>query len=365
MATTRTARPRAALVVGVVTFVLAGAWILILLSGSRTPIDLMYPGETSGIAPIFAEEFGEDVLIEDSSGYDGAVFWAMAQDFPAFDDTAPFMAEPRYRHQRILTPAIASLGGDGEGPAIILLLLGPLGVGLGAWAIADVAVRHRRPAWIGILIFFPLVLAVSWGLSEPMAFGLALVGMALCDRRRFGWAALAFTLGALAREPAALMALACAFGLFVTRQVPLRRLWPLAVPALVTVGWMAYLTTRFPPSPSTDRLDPLGLVDAGPTGQMLAVLTIVMGLLAAWTWRDVPAVWPLGLLFVALTLSYGGDLFRFQVVYRAGAPAFALGLAGLLGAIVRRSDPDRFGEPSGTPSSGGRDPADEVEALSP
>jgi hypothetical protein len=108
---------------------------------------------------------------------------------------------------------------------------------------------------------------------------------------------------------------------------------------------MLYLTTRFPPSESTDRLDPLGFLDAGGTGQMLAIATIGCGLAAAWTWRDVPAVWPVGLLFVLLTLSYGGDLFRFQVVYRASAPAFALGVAGILAAVVRRSRAEPAPEP--------------------
>jgi len=360
MATTAPARPHAALIVALVTFLLAGGWVVLLLSGGRAPIDLMYPGEESGIAPLVAEAFGADVLIEDSNGYDGAVFWAMARDFPAFDDTAPYMAEPRYRHQRILTPAIASMGGDGTGAAIVLLVLGPVGVALGAWAIADIAVRHGRPAWLGILFFFPLLLAAAWGLSEPMAFGLAMVGVALCDRGRIGWAAVAFALGALAREPAALMALGCAFGLFVGRRASLRSLWPLAVPAMVVVGWMAYLTTRFPPSPSTDRFDPLGLFDAGPTGQLLALATVVLGLAAAWTWRDVPALWPIGLLFVALTLSYGGDLFRLQVVYRAGAPAFALGVAGLLGAALRRDRGEGGDDPASDDGSGERTSAPEA-----
>jgi hypothetical protein len=316
-------------------FLLTSLWVGLLLTGGREPIDLMYPGEKSGVAPLVAEEFGEETLIADSNGYDGAVFWAQARDFPDMQHTASFMAEPRYRFQRILTPAIASIGGDSAGPAIILLLLGPVGVALGAGAIADLAVRHRRPAWIGLLFFFPLLLASAWGLSEPMAFGLGLVGVALCDRLRLGWAALAFTLGALAREPVAFMAIASGAGLLVARRVTPRQLWPLAVPAAVTAGWMLYLTTVFPPSPSTDRLNPLGLLDAGPTGQLLGLATIAFGIAAAWTWRDIPAVWPIGLLFVALTLSYGGELFRLQVVYRAGAPAFALGLAGLLAAAVR------------------------------
>jgi hypothetical protein len=334
----RTDTWRGPVLVAAAGFLLAAAWIGMQV-GDRQPIQLLYPGERSGAAPLIEEEFGEEVLIDDSKGYDGAAFWAIARHLPALDDTEPYLTEPRYRFQRILTPAIASLGGDGNGPAVILLLLGPIGVALGAWGLADVAQRHGRPAWLGILFFFPLALSVAWGLSEPMAFGLAMVGVALADRGRLGWAALAFTVGALAREPAALVAIATAFGLVACRRTSWRSALVLLVPALVTASWALYLTTRFEATPSDDRLHPFGLLDAGPTGQALGVVVVVLGLVAAWTWRDVPAVWPIGLLFVALTLSYGGELFRFQVVYRAAAPAFALGVGGLLAALVTWTSP--------------------------
>ncbi|OWY62355.1 hypothetical protein B7486_58895, partial [cyanobacterium TDX16] len=250
-------------------------------------------------------------------------------------ETAPYLEQPRYRFQRILTPALASVGGDGSGAAIGLLALGCLGVGLGSGAIADLAVRHRRPAWVGLVFFFPVLLAVPWGLSEPLAFGLAMVGVAFADRRQLGWAAAAFTLGALAREPVALMAVACGVGLVLGGQVRWRSTWPLLVPAVVVAGWMAWLATRFPASESLDRLDPFGLFDGG--ASVLALVAVAAGLVAAWTWRDVPAVWPIGLLFAAMTLGYGAELFRLQVVYRAAAPAFALAAAGLLAALVARS----------------------------
>jgi hypothetical protein len=319
-------------VTGILGATLAATWVLLLVGAGFSPIDLMFPGETSKVAPLVEEEFGADVLIEGDQGYDGAIFWAVAQDFPALDDTAPYLGQPRYRFQRILTPALASVGGDGTGAAIGLLVLGCLGAGLGAGAIADLAVRHGRPAWIGLAFFLPLLLAVPWGLSEPLAFGLGMVGVALADRRRLGWAAAAFALGALAREPVALMALASGFGLVVTGRVRLRSTWPLLAPVAVVAGWMALLASRYPASPQLDRLDPFGLLDGGLS--VLGLSMLLAGLLAAWTWRDVPAAWPIGLLFAAMTLGYGVELFRLQVVYRAAAPAFALALAGLLAAVV-------------------------------
>jgi hypothetical protein len=294
------------------------------------PIGALYPGELSTAAPLVEEHYGAEVLIEESTGYDGTAFWAVAMGFPDLDEAEPYVAEPRYRFQRILTPAVASVGGHPDAVAVILLILGALGAAAGAGALSSIGVRHGRPAWIGYLFFFPLVFAVGWGTAEPVAFGLAMLGVALADRSRLGWAALAFTAGALAREPVALMAVASGAGMVFAGRIRLRAAWPLAVPGLAVVAWMLYLAGQYPAAPNPDRLDPLGLFSAGPTGILLGLLAVAAAAATIWGWRDVPAVWPLGVLFVLLTLAYGDAIFRFQVVYRSSAPVLALGLAAVL-----------------------------------
>ncbi|OWY62354.1 hypothetical protein B7486_58890, partial [cyanobacterium TDX16] len=104
---------RGPVLVAVASFLLAAVWIGLQV-GDRQPIQLLYPGERSAAAPLVEEEFGSEVLLDDAKGYDGVAFWAIARDFPALEDTAPYLTEPRYRFQRILTPAIASVGGDGN-----------------------------------------------------------------------------------------------------------------------------------------------------------------------------------------------------------------------------------------------------------
>jgi hypothetical protein len=324
---------RAGVRIGLVTFALAGLWVLLLLSGGSEPIDLMFPGDEGPSADLVADQFGEDALHEGKVGYDGQQFWAIATTFPDLDGAVPHLDDARYRYQRVLTPALASVGGDGNGAAALLLLLGAVGAGIGGGALADLAVRHRRPAWVGILLFFPLALSVAWGLSDALAFGLGLLGVTLADRSRYGWAAVAFALGALAREPVAIMALATGFGLVVSRTARPREVAVLAVPLGVVLAWMAFLAWQLPTGENDERLQVLGFVDGGIS--VVAVVVLAAGLLAAWTWRDVPAVWPIGLLFVAMTLVYGPDVFRFQVAYRAAAPAFALALAGLLAGLAR------------------------------
>lgn len=326
---------RPALRVGALTAALAVLWLGLLVGAGFTPMRLMFPGEDGPSAVAVEERFGPDVLVEDSPGYDGQQLWVIATRFPDLDAAVPHVDDARYRFQRILTPALASVAGDGEGPAVVLLLLGVVGVGIGGGALADLAARHGRPAWVGLAFFFPVALAVSWGLSDAPAFGLGLLGVALVDRRRYGWASVAFVLGALAREPVAFMALAAAFGVVLARQAKPREVVVLGVPVLVVAGWMAFLAWQFPVGSNDERFGPLGLVHGGLS--VLGVVMLVAGVLAAWTWRDVPAAWPVGVLFAVLTLGYGADLFRLQVVYRAAAPAFALALAGLLAAAVAPS----------------------------
>lgn len=319
--------------IGLVTFVLAGAWVLLLLSGGSEPIDLMFPGDEGPSAAAVADQFGEGALHEGKVGYDGQQFWAIAVTFPDMDGAVPSLDDARYRYQRVLTPAIASVGGDGNGAAALLLLLGAVGAGLGGGALADLAVRHQRPSWVGVVFFFPLALSVAWGLSDALAFGLGMLGVTLADRHRFGWAAVAFAVGALAREPVAAMALASAGGLLVTRTARAREVAVLAAPVALVLGWMAYLAWQLPTGENDERLVPLGLLDGGVS--VLAIVMLGAGLVGAWTWRDVPAAWPIGVLFALATLVYGPDLFRLQVVYRVAAPAFALAAAGLLASLAR------------------------------
>lgn len=337
--------------VGGLTLLACLLWIgvQLVLEGGQ-PISLMYPGDRSAAAPLVAERFGDDVLMEESTGYDGTAFWAIATELPDLDGAAEHVSEPRYRLQRILTPALASFAGDHQGPAVVLLLVGALGTAIGAAALADLGVRHGRPAWVGYTFFFPLVFAVAWGTSEPAAFGASIAGVALADRGRIGWATLAFTLGAFAREPVALMALAVAGGLVLSRQEPLRRVLPLLVPSALVGAWMWWLASEFPAAPNPDRLDPFGLVAAGGTGVLLGLLVVGAGLVTAWCWRDVPAVWPIGLLFVLFTLTYGDAVFRFQVMYRASAPVLAFALAAGLVALARaggEGEAERPGDPAG------------------
>lgn len=324
-----------ALRVGVLSAVVASVFVAMFLLTGWRPIELMLPGETASTARLVEERFGSEVLIPDDAGYDGQLFWATATEFPALDDAAEHVKSPRYRFQRILTPALASAGGDGDGAALALLLVGVLGAGIGAGALADLAHRHGRPAWVGCLFLPPLFVSIPFGLSEPAAYGLAMLGVALADRGRLCWAAIAFSAGCLARESVAFVILGVGLGLLISRRHHVVQLLPLSVPLLMTAAWAAWLASRYPAVPTADRLDPFDVVHAGPTGLLLAASLVACGLVAAWYWRDVPSAWPIGVVFSATTFLYADSLFRYQLAFRMSAPAYALAAAGVVAAYVR------------------------------
>lgn len=350
--------------VGLASTAVAALFVAAFLVAGWRPIELMLPGERASTADLVAERIGPEVLIADDAGYDGQLYWATATEFPALDDAAEHVQSPRYRFQRILTPALASVGGDGEGAAVALLVVGVLGAGLGAGALADLAHRHGRPAWVGALFLPALFVSVAFGLSEPAAYGLALLGVALADRGHLWWAAAALSAGCLARESVVLVVAGLGLGLLLARRHRLVELVPLGLPVVVTAGWAAVLASWYPAVPTEDRLDPFDAVNAGPTGLVLALSLVVCGLLAAWWWRDVAALWAIGPAFAATVLVYADSLFRYQLAFRMSAPAYALAAAGAAAAYARRRSgtPPDEGPGSGSGARPDADGDDEDEA---
>jgi hypothetical protein len=151
--------------------------------------------------------------------YDGEYYWAVAVDpLGSHEYIPPEIAG--YVYSRALYPLTAhavSLGADGAIPwALLLLNLLAIGAGtaaLGAWLRA----RGLSP-WYALLFgLYPgLVFAVFHDLTEPLAYGLAALGIWAFDRgrtRRLVLAAALFALAVLARETTALFPLVAALAL--------------------------------------------------------------------------------------------------------------------------------------------------------
>jgi hypothetical protein len=348
-----------ALRIALVGAVLATAWVAFVAGSLGDPAKALSFGREATTRPLAEERLGD--VFSNDTGYDGQYYWAIATGFPDLDGAAEHIDSPRYRYQRIVTPVLASPFGDERGPVLALLALGILGIALGCGAIADLAERHGRPGWVGLFFLVPMLYALPTGLAEPLAYGLGFVGVALLDRGRIWPATAVFTVAALTRESALLMAAAAAGGLLLAHRQRLRDLLPLVVaPAVMAVWWGLLAAWYEGGQPSEGSLEPGGITVGGLSA--LGLFALGAGLLGAWLWRDAPAVWPVALSFGLLVLAYSPGLFRFQVLWRANAPAIALCLAGLFALLARRRARNRTATAACAPAEGD-DPGREAEPV--
>ena len=159
----------------------------------------------------------------DYFGYDGQFFLYIALD-PI--RARSYLDVPAYRYSRPLYPLAAralALGRPGAVPWS-LLLLGIAGVVTATFAVAKILERERTGVWYAALLgVYPgLLIAVSWDLSEALAYGLAALGLLAFGRegRRPLLAAACFGLAGVTRETTLLFPLALALALvFQSRRV--------------------------------------------------------------------------------------------------------------------------------------------------
>ena len=325
---------RAYLRVGLVVLAAGVVALAVVLLGGTEPGTLLRGGSLGPSAALIEERFGSEALVTDEVGYDGQQFYAIADQLPDLDGSAPFLDDPRYRLRRVLGPAIASVAPQGSATVVVLFVSGLVGLSLACGTGAWLAGRAGLPPWTGYLWCVPLLPALAFMTSEALAFGLGITGVAFADRRRWLLATVFLTGGALARESVAIMAVATAVGLALDRRRSGLSWTPLVVIALVpvaaVVAWSGFVASVVPAGRSEERIQLLGILDATATGMILGAVVIALGLLATWRWRGVAAVWPVPLAFAGLCLVYFDLLFRWQAILRVSAPAVALGLMALV-----------------------------------
>jgi hypothetical protein len=328
---------------GVTLAALAVTIAVFLGSGTMTALDMLRPGELGPSAGLVEQVVGPDALMPDEVGYDGQQLWAMAETFPDLDAAAPHVDDPAYRFQRILTPMLASVAGGGQASALALVALTVLGVALCVGCTTDLCVRHGRTPLGGYLAILPLAWAIGYSTTEPVAYGLATLGLCLADRRRYVAAGVAIAAGGLARESAVAFALAVGLALGIEwaqhrRRPPWSAAW-LLLPVAVVGAWTIWVRSAYEATSREQRIVPFGIVDASATGLLLGTGTLALAVLAIWGWRDVPVVWTTSLAFGAMVLTYYGPLFRGPALLRVSAPVLTFGLVALVELARRRAGP--------------------------
>jgi hypothetical protein len=313
---------------------LGAACAALLATGTRSAAAFLDPGALGPSAAIIRRDFGPGAVPAGRTGYDGQQFYAIARFFPHLTRAARYLDAPRYRLLRIGAPALASVAGRGPALVVALVALNVVGVGLAVGALADIARRHGRPAWIGYLAVPALLEGLTVSTPEPLAAGLALTALCAADRGRHGRAVLLLVAAALVRESGAVVALAAAAGLILSR---VRPRWTVLVgylvPAAVLLAWSEVLGSIVGGSTLVaQRFAPLGLLRASTPSIALGVGALLLAALGAWWWRDVAVAWPVAAVFGAWILVYTAETSDWLALPRAAAPALVLGLAATAGA---------------------------------
>lgn len=153
-------------------------------------------------------------LLDGSEGYDGQFTFAIAHELdPA--TVGPKLDVPAYRYQRILLPLLGRIAGlvDPAWTPWALIAVTLAGHWLGTWAVAGLLENRGASAWFGLSygLWVGLIAPAGIGLSEPLAYGLAALGLLLAvDRRRLLLGPALLVLAGFAKEttlifPAALI----------------------------------------------------------------------------------------------------------------------------------------------------------------
>jgi len=251
---------------------------------------------------------------ENDVGYDGQFFLYIALDpirARAYSD------EPAYRYGRPVYPLAAralSLARPGAVPWA-LLLLGIVGAAAGTFAGSAWLQRESLSPWYGALFgAYPgLFLAVSWDLSESLAYGLAALAVLAFGRageRRLTTVGVLFGVAAVTRETTLLFPLAFAGWLaFHARRRDAARLLALSFAPYVALKIGLALWLHSIGAARATRLEPLpflGLIRQWPWADphVQEILSVVLpGLLAvAVAWRAIGELTPAMLALIANVL---------------------------------------------------------------
>lgn len=312
---------RAALFVGAVLAV-------VQLSGVVHPVDLLAPGGDGQGAEVLEADFGGGA-VPDRIPFDGQYIYVTARLLPDMDAISDQIHEASYRSVRILHPLLASPAGSGTQLILALQLWDLVGIGLLTAGLADLLGRYGQRPRLALFAPAACALAIILTTSEPLAFGLAVIGLALVDRDRVWWGTVLLALGGLTRESALTIGVAAAILLWTRAR---RRAAPLVLAGAVApmAAWWAYVQTITPNSRLP--LTPLGIVHLGDrwwvdiVASVIALALIAVSVIAWW---DVPPLRWIALGFAAWLPLYEEFAFKLVGLPRLSLPSMALGMAGL------------------------------------
>lgn len=202
-----TQQQRAALRIGLITFVLTSLLVLVVLVN----YDVL---AFAHIGTRFSEGDPDGTV-----GYDGQFVYFIARDGA---EAIPYIDGPTLRYQRIVFPLVGralALGNPDWVPWTLLftnIVAHSVGAGLLAYLLAGMG----APAW-GALIYSLWIgnlFALRFNLTEPLCFALALAAIIAYQDRRYRWTIFLLILSTLTKELGAVFAAGLALHAAVTRR---------------------------------------------------------------------------------------------------------------------------------------------------
>jgi hypothetical protein len=301
-------RPRRLIVVA--TVLLAGVWPTAWALRQGDISALVGPGAAGPSIELLAREVPGLVVVP-NAGHDGQQFYAIARKPFRPRETARYLTTPSYRYRRILFPLLGWAVAPHGGRQLILALaaIGLLSVALSA---ASLRALPGSPAWLPVVVAVTpgVICSLMLGLSDTLALALTLLAFAAAAHRRWAVVVVALVLAALAKETAFLAAPALA----LTPRMPVRaRLATIAAPAIVLMGWVAWVNHALNASLSTASQfgRPLsGWINStdSATGIALGLLLAVTIAVGAWRAHGAPHVRAYLLVLLALMAVLAPDI---------------------------------------------------------
>lgn len=134
-------------------------------------------------------------------GYDGYYNYLIARD-PV--EAMQYISGPAYRYQRILMAAVTRVLSFGNRESIPYILAGInlLMLGLGTWGVEELLKENKYSVWyaLGYALSFGIFASARMAMAEPLAYGLAVLGILMMQRDKWLGAAALFAMAALSKE---------------------------------------------------------------------------------------------------------------------------------------------------------------------
>lgn len=260
---------RSAVLVGVVATLFGSLMLVRVLSEvDWDPTIFVAFGEDAAPTTEYAEARLGEIYLRASQGHDGKFFFVQANDPWVLDpeSNAQVLDRPLYRSQRMLYPVL--VGGFGLfSPEVIvwaMLIVNLLAMGLGSWAVAQIAQEMGGSRWWGLAFvlnigFFSEVNIGGAGVvAAASAFGAVL--MFLRERMALGTGLLVAAV--LAREAMLIVAAGIALWLWLDRRRK-TAVTVAALPGLAVAIWAVYLRLRIGEGHVTAEVQEIGWPFAG------------------------------------------------------------------------------------------------------